>query len=108
MSKTGAKIFNRLAGYVAASRARDNTEIVTSDFATLMKTAGRDVQKTTSVDMESKGEARSLATQDGLEHAMRAVLQSRDQKGDIGGLESKSQPEREKTPAKAQGPELGM
>jgi conjugative relaxase-like TrwC/TraI family protein len=104
VSETGAKIFNRLAAYVAASRARGNTELVTSDFETLMKTAGRDVQKTTSVGMD----LRALGTLEGLEHAMRAVLQERGQKDAGGDLEAKPPIEREISAGKAQGPELGM
>ncbi|VVD30966.1 MobF family relaxase [Paraburkholderia dioscoreae] len=50
VSATGAKVFNRLAAYVAASRAKDNTEIVTSDLTTLRRNAGQEVEKTTAVD----------------------------------------------------------
>lgn len=45
ISQVGAKVFNREAAYVAVSRAKDNTEIVTSDLATLQKNAAKDVTK---------------------------------------------------------------
>ena len=47
ISEVGAKVFNREAAYVAASRAKDNTEIVTSDISTMRKNAGNDVTKST-------------------------------------------------------------
>ena len=43
-------MFNRESEYVAASRATDNTEIVTSDAATVIKNAGKDVSKSTALD----------------------------------------------------------
>lgn len=52
VSKVGAKIFNRESAYVSISRARDNTEIVTSDEATMLKNAGKDVSKTTAIDID--------------------------------------------------------
>jgi conjugative relaxase-like TrwC/TraI family protein len=69
VSVIGAQVFNKLAAYVAASRARDNTEIVTSDLSTMRKNAGQDVEKTTAVDMKRD------ATQDNA----RTQQQSRDQ-----------------------------
>jgi ATP-dependent exoDNAse (exonuclease V) alpha subunit len=69
VSVIGARVFNKLAAYVAASRARDNTEIVTSDLSTMRKNAGQDVEKTTAVDMKRD------ATQD----KARTQQQSRDQ-----------------------------
>jgi ATP-dependent exoDNAse (exonuclease V) alpha subunit len=45
ISQTGAKVFNREAAYVAVSRAKDNTEIVTSDINMMKKNAGKDVTK---------------------------------------------------------------
>ena len=54
VSKTGAMVFNREAAYVAASRARDNTEIVTSDLDTLQKNAGKEVPKTTAIDWQKR------------------------------------------------------
>ena len=50
LSLTGAKVFNRESAYVAVSRARDNTEIVTSDSAAMVKNAGKDVGKTTALE----------------------------------------------------------
>jgi AAA domain len=52
VSETGAKVFNREAAYVAASRAKDNTEIVTADRERMMKNAGKEVGKTTAVEFE--------------------------------------------------------
>ncbi|MGR9587108.1 MobF family relaxase [Pandoraea sputorum] len=51
VSTIGAKVFNKEAAYVAATRAKDNTEIVTSDLKKLMNNAGRAVDKTTAVEM---------------------------------------------------------
>lgn len=45
-------MFNREAAYVAASRARDNTEIVTEARDAMLKNAGKEVGKTTAVDFE--------------------------------------------------------
>lgn len=53
ISKSGAKVMNTLAAYVAATRAKENTEIVTSDKATLLKNVDRDLQKTTALDRQS-------------------------------------------------------
>jgi conjugative relaxase-like TrwC/TraI family protein len=49
VSKVGARVFNREAAYVAVSRAKDNTEIVTSDYKKMIASAGRDVTKTTAL-----------------------------------------------------------
>ena len=49
VSETGAKMFNREAAYVAATRAKKNTEIITSDRERLIKNAGTDVSKTTAL-----------------------------------------------------------
>ena len=51
VSVTGAKVINREATYVSVSRARENTEIVTSDLPKLLKNAGRDVAKSTAIDL---------------------------------------------------------
>ena len=56
LSMTGAKVFNRESAYVAASRAKDNTEIVTSDPATMLKNAGKDVSKSTALDAPELGQ----------------------------------------------------
>lgn len=53
VSETGAKVFNREAAYVAASRAKDNTEVVTEARERMLKSAGKEVGKTTAVDFES-------------------------------------------------------
>jgi conjugative relaxase-like TrwC/TraI family protein len=54
VSATGAMVFNRLAAYVAASRAKDNTEVVTADRETMLQNAGAEVKKTTAVDMKAE------------------------------------------------------
>jgi ATP-dependent exoDNAse (exonuclease V) alpha subunit len=54
VSEVGAKVFNKQAAYVAATRAKHNTEIVTSDLKTLLKNAGKDVSKTTAIDIENQ------------------------------------------------------
>ncbi|MGP8432846.1 MobF family relaxase [Paraburkholderia fungorum] len=62
VSETGAKVFNKQAAYVAASRAKDNTEIVTSALEALKKNAGQDVEKTTAIDMEKQPERTQART----------------------------------------------
>ncbi|MDC6085925.1 MobF family relaxase [Burkholderia cenocepacia] len=52
VSKVGARVFNREAAYVAASRAKDNTELITSDLDTLLRNAGQEVGKTTAVELD--------------------------------------------------------
>ena len=53
VSIIGAKVINRESTYVSVSRARENTEIVTSDLAGLLKNAGRDASKSTAIDLEA-------------------------------------------------------
>jgi conjugative relaxase-like TrwC/TraI family protein len=58
ISKVGAKVFNTQAAYVAGSRAKGNTELVTSDYQTMLKNSGKSVDKTTAIDIEQvKGKA---------------------------------------------------
>jgi hypothetical protein len=79
----GAKIFHKQAVYVAATRAKDNTEIVTSDMATLLKSAGEEVLKTTAMDMKVGG-------QEAFDRAITSALGekaiSRDNTSKIDGL----------------------
>ncbi len=56
VSKMGAKVFHKQAVYVATTRAKDNTEIVTSDMKALLKSAGEGVLKTTAMDMKITGQ----------------------------------------------------
>ena len=49
VSNTGAKIFNKEAAYVGATRAKLNTEVITSDHERLLKNAGNDVSKQTAL-----------------------------------------------------------
>ncbi len=52
ISKVGAKVFNSQAAYVAGSRAKGNTEIVTSDYETMLRNSGKVVGKTTAIDVD--------------------------------------------------------
>ena len=49
ISETGARIFNKEAAYVGATRAKVNTEVITSDHERLLKNAGTDVSKQTAL-----------------------------------------------------------
>ena len=49
ISAIDAKVFDRRAAYVAATRAKDNTEVITSDPKTVLKKSGQDVSKTTAL-----------------------------------------------------------
>jgi hypothetical protein len=51
ISKTGAKVFNVQAAYVAGTRAKGNTEIVTSDYETMLRNSGKSVSKTTAIEI---------------------------------------------------------
>ncbi|WP_034303072.1 MobF family relaxase [Herbaspirillum sp. RV1423] len=58
VSEIGAHWFNREAAYVAASRAKDNTEIVTSDRKEMLKNAGKETTKTTAIDIKREEESK--------------------------------------------------
>jgi ATP-dependent exoDNAse (exonuclease V) alpha subunit len=60
VSETGANIFNREAAYVAATRAKLNTEVITSDRDKMLRNAGKDVAKETAL---TRTELRSLIAQ---------------------------------------------
>lgn len=94
VSETGAHVFNREAAYVAASRAKDNTEIITSDLDTLLRNAGREVGKTTAVEFER----REIA----VETPLRRVVEREMSRSD-GNAPSRLE-EKEKTVEKAQDP----
>jgi conjugative relaxase-like TrwC/TraI family protein len=53
VSATGAHWINREASYVAASRAKQNTEIVTTETARekMLSNAGKETEKTTAIDI---------------------------------------------------------
>jgi ATP-dependent exoDNAse (exonuclease V) alpha subunit len=53
VSETGAHWLTREASYVAASRARQNTEIVTTEAARekMLENAGKEPEKTTAIDI---------------------------------------------------------
>lgn len=56
LSEVGAKVYGRLASYVASTRARDNTELVTSDRAKVIANADKVVVKTIATYMgDEKG-----------------------------------------------------
>lgn len=57
VSKTGSKVFNQMAAYVAATRGKDNTEIVTSDMKTLVANADKLAIKTVATDDPKGGAA---------------------------------------------------
>ena len=61
VSETGAKIFNREAAYVGATRAKLNTEIFTSNREAMLKNAGKDVAKETAL---TRPEIGALIAQD--------------------------------------------
>ena len=73
VSETGAKIFNREAAYVAATRAKLNTEVITSDHKAMLKNANKTVAKETAL---TKSELGSLISQD-LEHRKQQANQQR-------------------------------
>jgi len=50
---TGVHNFNRQDAYVAASRAKDQTEIVTTDYSTLLLNSTRAVDRVTAIDIAS-------------------------------------------------------
>lgn len=56
ISSNGAKAFNSEAAYVAGTRGRDNSEIVTTDLPTLLKNAARSPTKTTAIDVRKDHE----------------------------------------------------
>ena len=62
ISRKGANIFNDKASYVAATRARGNTEIVTSDYKTMLRNASKKVEKTTSIDVKNNPELAKSTT----------------------------------------------
>jgi ATP-dependent exoDNAse (exonuclease V) alpha subunit len=70
VSNTGAKVFNREASYVAATRAKDNTEVITTDYEGMLKNAGKEVKKTTASEV-------APLKNNGLEHSElgRSVLE---------------------------------
>ena len=70
ISAIGAKVFNAQAAYVAGTRAKNNTEIVTSDFDTMLKNSGKEVSKTTAIDIDGvKTGQRGIAKDTAKENA---------------------------------------
>lgn len=82
VSEVGAKVFNKQAAYVAATRAKHNTEIVTSDLKTLLKNAGKDVSKTTAIDIENQhSNASDLSKENTFDQMMQSILSKAHPKG---------------------------
>ncbi|MGY6258946.1 MobF family relaxase [Paraburkholderia caledonica] len=105
VSVTGAKVFNREAAYVAASRARDNTEIVTEDRVGMMRNAGEDVGKTTAVEFESRN---APASQEANAPNKQANKRSRSAKKDHAReIDAHAKPERQTDTEKQQRQEKG-
>lgn len=96
-SETGAKVFNRQATYVAATRAKDNTEIVTSNYEALLKSAGKEVKKTSAHDMGVMNQSSNSL--------IKALEKNEGQTKDIGGKEQlPTKQEKQKVPDR----ELGV
>jgi ATP-dependent exoDNAse (exonuclease V) alpha subunit len=77
VSEVGAKVFNKQAAYVAATRAKHNTEIVTSDLKTLLRNAGKDVSKTTAIDIENQhSNASDFSKEKTFDQMMQSILSS--------------------------------
>ncbi|KDR28464.1 MULTISPECIES: MobF family relaxase [Caballeronia] len=107
VSVTGAKVFNREAAYVAASRARDNTEIVTEDRDGMLRNAGKEVGKTTAVEFEAA--TRNAATSQQANAAQKQT-NKRDRsatKEQVREVDAHAQPERQTDQDKRQGQEKG-
>ena len=58
LSAQGAQVFNKESDYVSLTRAKDNTEIVTSDWSMVLRNAGAEVSKSTA--LEEGGVARAV------------------------------------------------
>lgn len=79
VSKIGAKAFSAEAAYVAGSRARDNAEVVTSDYLTLLKKAGVSVEKTTAIDVAGKPKTKGRSQHNQI--AYEVIKEGEKQKG---------------------------
>ncbi|UWE19305.1 MobF family relaxase [Herbaspirillum huttiense] len=66
VSQTGAYWFNKQAAYVAASRAKDNTEIVTTDKQLMLKNAGKETEKTTALNFKRKDQVQEKNQQQAI------------------------------------------
>ena len=93
ISKVGAKVFNQMAAYVSATRAKDNTEIVTSDLPTLIKNADKLALKTVATDI-SKADAASakIEHQESFEAAIGRLLREHQSLRKDMGLEGNEKP----------------
>lgn len=78
VSDTGAKIFNKEAAYVAATRSKLDTQVITSDREQLTKNAGKDVSKPTAL---SEIETRELVGQARAQQAALAQSAQQAQQG---------------------------
>jgi conjugative relaxase-like TrwC/TraI family protein len=79
VSETGAYRLNREASYVAASRARQNTEIVTSQSARekMLENAGKEPGKTTALDIGGNLSVDRIRPRDRTEARMQEQRQER-------------------------------
>jgi hypothetical protein len=90
-SDKGAAVFNRHSVYVASTRAKFNTEIVTSNFEGMLKSAGKDSAKTTAHDLTA-----SVSPSDALVKELE-VLKTNDRKVEDRG----TQPNKTETKVRA-------
>lgn len=75
VSAVGAKVVNREAAYVASTRAKDNSEIVTSDWDTLLKNAGKEVKKTIAIKLGSQVEGMNRGEKvENMSRALESIL----------------------------------
>jgi hypothetical protein len=81
LSKVGAKVFNQMAAYVSATRAKDNTEIVTSDLPTLIKNADKLSIKTVATEDPKAGTTQStVQREESFTESIGRILQEHQQK----------------------------
>lgn len=64
VSEIGAMVVADQAAYVATSRARDNTEIITNAYEKLLNNVGRETKKTTAIDISITKEIGGLKPKD--------------------------------------------
>lgn len=120
VSKVGAKVFNQMAAYVSATRARDNTEIVTSDLKSLIANADKLTIKTVAMEgPTAAGHHIQGGPQESFEEALGRILMKHqafgEQRGPLPLDKPKTQPieavkelKIEKAVVKQQGVERGF
>ena len=82
LSDKGAAVFNRETAYVMATRAKGRTEVITSNPDAVYKNAGKEVQKTTAINLENDNPWKVLETQRKMAEAMERN-KGKDAKADI-------------------------